>query len=247
VGIAFGIATSLAVEQAMRSGNKIIIALTMSGWAFGWIMGAFSYLELQNWSLIAISGVITIPFSLLYKGLLNFKVEEDKFSLPSISSILIFFFSFEPAFALQLAPSIVEDEGGISWLILGYIVAIPMYVLMPTISRFLGETRTAIIYTSVSAISGVLFFITSLPYILVIFTAFGLGMNAIAPRLASVYGATARSIGIALNTAALGGVVVPVVASLNIKIIASLFTAISMVILLVMAVRKRNAIYVEVS
>jgi len=87
VGIAFGIATSLAVEQAMRSGNKIIIALTMSGWAFGWIMGAFSYLELQNWSLIAISGVITIPFSLLYKGLLNFKVEEDKFSLPSISSI----------------------------------------------------------------------------------------------------------------------------------------------------------------
>ncbi|BFI75892.1 transporter [Sulfurisphaera ohwakuensis] len=247
VGIAFGIATSLAVEQAMRSGNKIIIALTMSGWAFGWIMGAFSYLTLQNWSLIAISGIITIPFSLLYKGLLNFKVEEDKFSLPSVSSILIFFFSFEPAFALQLAPSIVEDEGGISWLILGYIVSIPMYILMPTISRFLGETRTAIIYTSVSAISGVLFFITSLPYILVIFTAFGLGMNAIAPRLASVYGATARSIGIALNTAALGGVVVPVVASLNIKIIASLFTAISMVILLVMAVRKRNAIYVEVS
>ncbi len=246
VGVAFGIATSLAVEQAMRSENKIIIALTMSGWAFGWIMGAFSYLELKDWSLIAISGIITIPFSLLYRGLLNFNVEENKFSLPSLSSILIFFFSFEPAFVLQLAPSIVEDENGISWLILGYIVSIPMYILMPSISRFLGETKTAIIYTSTSAITGVLFFVTSLPYILVIFTAFGLGINAIAPRLASVYGATARSVGIALNTAAIGGVIVPVVASLNIKIIASLFTALSMVVLLILAVRKRNAMYVRV-
>ncbi|ARM77046.1 transporter [Acidianus manzaensis] len=244
VGIVFGIATSLAVEQAVRSGNRIITALTMSGWAFGWIGGALSYLSLQDWGLIAISGILTIPFSLLYKDVKVFSVEVTKFSIPSVSSILVFFFSFEPAFALQLAPAIVEAEGGITWLIIGYIISIGMYILVPVISNTLGESKTAIMYTVISAVSGVLFFTTASPYMLVVFTAFGLGINSIAPRLSAAYGASARTMGFALNTAALGGVVVPVVGSLNIKVIASLFTAISMIILLVMSVKKGNAVTV---
>jgi hypothetical protein len=51
--------------------------------------------------------------------------------------------------------------------------------------------------------------------------------------------------GIALNTAALGGVAVPVISSFDIKFLASLFTALSMVILLVMSVKKPNALLVR--
>jgi hypothetical protein len=159
-GFAFGIATSLAVEQAVRSGNRLIIALTMSGWAFGWIGGALSHLALGEWQLIALSGAITLPFSMSYKRVSVFSVEVGKLVIPSISSILIFFFSFEPAFVLQLAPAIVENQGGIIWLIIGYIVAIPMYIFVPVISPLLGETRTALLYTMTSAISGVTFFLT---------------------------------------------------------------------------------------
>ncbi|MFP3399820.1 transporter [Acidianus sp.] len=245
VGVAFGIVTSLAVEQAVRSGNRLIIALTMSGWAFGWIGGALSYLALGEWQLIALSGAITLPFSMLYKRVSVFSVEVGKLGIPSISSILIFFFSFEPAFALQLAPAIVENQGGIVWLIIGYIVAIPMYIFVPVISSLLGETRTALLYTMTSAISGVTFFLTGSPYVLVVFTAFGLGINSIAPRLAASYGASARNMGIALNTAALGGVAVPVISSFDIKFLASLLTALSMVILLVMSVKKPNALLVR--
>ncbi len=245
VGVAFGIATSLAVEQAVRSGNRLIIALTMSGWAFGWIGGAFSYLTLGEWQLIALSGIITLPFSIAYKKVSVFSIEAGKLGVPSISSILIFFFSFEPAFALQLAPALVENQGGMLWLILGYIAAVPMYIFVPAISSLLGESRTALLYTMTSAVSGVVFFLTASPYILVVFTAFGLGINSIAPRLASAYGASARNMGIALNTAALGGVAVPVISSFDIRFIASIFTALSMVILLVMSIKRPNALLVR--
>ena len=92
----------------------------MSGWAVGWIMGAISYLALKYWSLIALSGIITVPFS-------TQKMESEplivvKQSLPTQSSVLIFLFSFEPAFVLQLAPYVVDSYGGVYWLIIDYII-----------------------------------------------------------------------------------------------------------------------------
>jgi len=50
--------------------------------------------------------------------------------------------------------------------------------------------------------------------------------------------------GVALNAAALGGVIVPVVGSINIKIVASLITAISMIALLIMGIKVREGIAV---
>jgi hypothetical protein len=238
IGVVFGITTSLAVEQAVSSGRKILVALTMSGWAFGWIAGALAYISLEQWSLITLTGVITLPFSLLYSYVEEVpKLYGAKLTMPPLASILIFFFSFEPAFVLQLAPSIVESQGGIVWVIVGYAVSIPMYLIVPRLT--LAETKIAALYTLVSAISGVLFFITSIPYILVLFTAFGLGINSIAPRLASAYGATARNMGIALNIAALGGVIVPVLSSLDVRLLATLFTAISMAILLILSIKVK--------
>lgn len=238
IGVVFGITTSLAVEQAVSSGRKILVALTMSGWAFGWIAGALAYISLEQWPLITLTGVITLPFSLLYSYVEEVpKLYGAKLTMPPLTSILIFFFSFEPAFVLQLAPSIVESQGGIVWVIVGYAVSIPMYLIVPRLT--LAETKIAALYTSVSAISGVLFFITSIPYILVLFTAFGLGINSIAPRLASAYGATARNMGIALNIAALGGVIVPVLSSLDVRLLATLFTALSMAILLILSIKVK--------
>lgn len=246
IGIIFGIVTSLAVEQAARSGNRIIMALTMAGWAFGWIGGALSYLAFQQWSLIALSGIITLPFSAFYKNVIPFSSQRTKITLPPIASVMLFFFSFEPSFSLQLAPAIIEDEGGISWLILGYSISIFMYVLAETVASLLGELRTLLIYAIASAASGVSFFLTASPYLLVAFTAFGLGINSISPRIASVYGASARVMGFAMNTAAIGGVIVPVIGSFNVKLFGSLFTAISMTALIVMTMKKSNAITTQI-
>ncbi len=242
VGIMFGLATSFAVEQAVKTGNRFITALTMSGWAIGWIGGAIAYLDLKTWYLIAISGAITIPSALLYQKTRYFKGEKVKQGLPSIFAVLVFFFAFEPAFILQLAPTVLEKEGGLSWLILGYAISVPMYFIVPALSRLLGETKAVIISTSISAVSGTLFFVTGLPYLVVIFNAFGLGINSLAPRISQFYGAGARNMGIALNAAALGGVFVPVIGSINIKIVASLITAISMMALLLMGIRVKEGI-----
>ncbi|WP_210433926.1 transporter [Acidianus brierleyi] len=244
VGVMFGLATSFAVEQAIKTGNRFITALTMSGWAIGWIGGAFAYLDLKTWYLIALSGGITIPLSLLYQKTDSFKGEKIKLGLPSLLSVLAFFFAFEPAFILQLAPTILEKEGGLSWLILGYSISVPMYFIIPALARILGETKAIIISTSISALSGTLFFVTGIPYLVVIFNAFGLGINSLAPRISQFYGAGARNMGVALNAAALGGVIVPVVGSINIKIVASLITAISMIALLIMGIKVREGIAV---
>ena len=246
LGIAFGIATSLAVEQAVRSGSRLIVALTMSGWAFGWIASALSYLTLRNWQAIAVSGLMTLPFSLLYNRVEEFQTANERVTLPPVQSVLIFLLSFEPAFALQLAPSIIEGQCGIIWLIIGYVASVPVYLLIPAFSSLFGEARTEIAFVTASAISGVTFFLTSSPYALIPFTAFGLGVNALAPRIALAYGVSARNMGLAINTAALGGMAVPVISSFDVRPIASLLTALSMAVLLVMSLRKSNATAVGV-
>ncbi|NON62820.1 transporter [Acidianus sp. RZ1] len=242
VGIAFGIATSLAVETATRKGSRTLTALTMSGWAFGWIFGAFDYILLKEWYLIAISGIISIPFVLIRNSYEDFKTIKIKTSRPSILSIAAFFLSFEPAFVLQLAPSIVQSSG-MEWLIFGYIVSIPMYLLVPSLSSLLGEVRTTMVYTFIASMSGVLFFYFAQVPALIVFTAFGLGINSLAPRIAAMYGANPRTMGTALNSAALGGVIVPVISSFDIRVYASIFTVSSLCLLAVMALKKRN--YIE--
>ena len=70
---------------------------------------------------------------------------------------------------------------------------------------FLSIVLIGIIVITISSVTtGVLFFLTSSPYLLIPFTAFGLGIYSLTPRLALDYRANARNIGIALNFAALG-------------------------------------------
>ena len=60
------------------------------------------------------------------------------------------------------------------------------------------------------------------------------------------YGVSARNMGLVINAAALGGMAVPVISSFDVRPIASLLTALSMAVLLVMSLRKSNATAVSV-
>ncbi|EWG07618.1 MAG: transporter [Candidatus Aramenus sulfurataquae] len=244
VGVSFGLATSLAMEQAVRSGNRLIQASTLSGWAVGWIMGALAYTSMANFYLATLSGAVTFPLSLLYRKVEAFEGTTPalKLEMPSFAAVLVFFLSFEPAFVLQLAPSLLEREGGIVWLVVGYVASIPMYFLIPALSRVFGETRALTTSAVIAAVSGATFFLTDSPLALVPFNAFGLGINSVAPRVAELYGANARNMGIALNAAAVGGVFVPVVSSIDVKVLASTITLVSMFLLLLLGVRRRRAV-----
>ena len=241
VGVIFGISTSFAIEQAVRSDNTFIVAFTMSGWAVGWVVGAVTYLTLRFWYLIALSGVVTIPFSIHYNKVESFKVRNSGNVLdpPSFLSILTIFLAFEPAFILPLAPQILEKEGGISWLITGYSLSFFMYLLIPYFVKFVGNVRVMIITILITAITGALFFLTNIPYLVVVFNAFGLGIISLAPGIAMKYGANARNMGMATNLAAIGAVLLPVVGSIDTEIVASSITFVSMIVLLVLGLRRR--------
>ncbi|MCI2413968.1 MAG: transporter [Candidatus Aramenus sp.] len=244
VGVSFGLATSLAMEQAVRSENRLIQALTLSGWAVGWIMGALAYISMVNFYLVTVSGALSFPLSLLYRKVEAFEGTSPAFKLemPPFVAVLVFFLSFEPAFVLQLAPSLLESEGGIVWLVVGYVASIPMYFVIPALSRVFGETRALATSTVITAVAGATFFLTDNSLALVPFNAFGLGINSMAPRVAELYGANARNMGIALNAAAVGGVFVPVVSSMDVKVLASTVTLASMLLLLLLGVKRRGTV-----
>ncbi|WP_225968739.1 MFS transporter [Saccharolobus islandicus] len=241
VGVIFGISTSFAIEQAVRTDNTFIVAFTMSGWAVGWIAGAVTYLTLRLWYLITLSGCIAIPFSILSSKVESFKGKDAENALdpPGFLSILTVFLAFEPAFILPLAPQILEKEGGITWLIAGYSLSFFMYLLIPYFVKFVGNVKAMIITILITAITGALFFLTDIPYLVVIFNAFGLGIISLAPGIARKYGANARNMGMATNLAAIGAVFLPVVGSIDTEIIASSITFVSMIVLLVLGLRRR--------
>ena len=240
VGVFFGISTSIAVSEAIMSRNRVITGLTMGGWAVGWIGGSIAYFALHLWEFIAISGLITIPFVALVKS--NFKEREIRFQFPTILPILVYFLSFEPAFALTLAPYVLEElkENVLLFMVISYSLSLPFYLFGYKLGKYFEYALLAI------AISSLLFFYFQIPEALFIFTALGLGINSVAPAIAQRYGANALNSGIAINIAAIGGTIIPVVFSQDIKGVAFL-TILSMLALLIMdkeseRIRERIAI-----
>ncbi|WP_369609308.1 transporter [Sulfurisphaera javensis] len=225
IGVFFGISTSIAINEALLTRSKFITSLTMSGWAVGWMGGSIAYALLHYWELIAISGLITLPFTLTYKS--NIKTSNVRYQFPPLLAILTYFLAFEPAFALTLAPYVLEKLGDdvLVYMIISYSLSIPIYLLGAKLERFLSMLLVGII------VSGILFFYFNISEALFIFTALGLGINAIAPTIAQRYGANPLNAGIALNIAAIGGTIIPIVFSNSIKSI-SILTLITMIILL---------------
>jgi len=85
-----------------------------------------------------------------------------------------------------------------------------------------------------------MFFYFKIPEALFVFTALWLGINSVSPAIAQRYGANALNSGIAINIAAIGGTIIPVVFSQNIKSVAFL-TILSMLALLIMDKESRRA------
>jgi|GEM_PF-461573 len=211
IGIFYGVLTSLAVAYAASSGNEKLVAFVMAGWAFGWIGAAFAFSEFQYWYIIALTGLIAIPAASVP---ISAPIANSRFSVPSILSIVAALLCFEPAFALQLAPTILEEEGQqvLPWMIAAYGSAVPIYFILPMIFK---RSRFVIVcLTILQGLAGALFFLTGFTPLLLPFTTIGLALGAIAPALAMEYGTDPTSSGMALNIAALGGLAIPVISSL---------------------------------
>jgi len=233
IGVFFGISTSIAVSEAVISRNRIITGLTMGGWAVGWIGGSIAYFALHLWEFIAISGLVTIPLAFAIKT--NFRQREVRYQFPTILPILVYFLSFEPSFALTLAPYILEQlgENVMLFMVISYSLSIPFYLFGYKLDKYFEYMLIAI------ALSSFLFFYFKIPDALLIFTALGLGINSISPIIAQRYGANALNSGIAVNIAAIGGTVIPVVFSQDIKDVAFLILF-SMLILLIIEKESRK-------
>ena len=227
IGVFFGISTSIAVSKAIMSRSRMATGLTMGGWAIGWIGGSIAYFVLRLWEFIAISGLITIPLAFTIKT--DFRQREIRYQFPPILSILVYFLSFEPSFALTLAPYILEQlgENVMLFMVTSYLLSLPFYLFGYKLDRYF-EYMLMIV-----ALSAFLFFYLKVPEALLVFTALGLGINSISPIIAQRYGANALNSGIAVNIAAIGGTIIPVVFSQNVKDIA-FFILFSMLTLFVM-------------
>ena len=67
IGILFGLATSAAIEVASITRSRVIVGLTMGGWAIGWLLGAIFFALLKSWELVSIAGIIFVPAILFSK------------------------------------------------------------------------------------------------------------------------------------------------------------------------------------
>ncbi|WP_338603676.1 transporter [Sulfolobus tengchongensis] len=210
VGVLFGLLTSYAVESAVNSGNSALVGLTTAGWSIGWVMGYFAFAFLKDWYDITIVGFIIMLLSLL--GLDNnedFKwVKRSFISLPKLSSILIYISALSPAFVLQIIPSIFEGLG-LAWLILpSYLLSIPVYVFLPVIGEFFGIRRVLVLSSVIVLISCLLMFLY-FPWMVLIFTSFGLGVLGLAPKYLVSRGEDSRKVGLALNIGSIMGLIIP--------------------------------------
>jgi len=180
VGVFFGISTSIGVSEAIMSRSRITTGLTMGGWAVGWIGGSIAYFALHLWEFIAISGLTTIPLTLMIRT--NFKEREVRFQFPKVLPILVYFLSFEPAFALTLAPYVLEElgENVMVFMVISYSLSLPFYLFGYKIGKYFEYVLLAI------ALSSFLFFYFEIPESLLVFTALGLGINSVAPSIAHV-------------------------------------------------------------
>ena len=58
IGILFGTATSAAIETSSFTKNRIVIGLTMGGWAIGWLLAAVLFMFLKSWILVSLAGAV---------------------------------------------------------------------------------------------------------------------------------------------------------------------------------------------
>jgi len=90
VGVLFGILTTYAVEQAVYTKNNILLGLTTSGWAIGWILAYLFYSSVSSWVSISYSGILIMSLALFSTNMRSshIKLQEKKNQTYTIISFL---------------------------------------------------------------------------------------------------------------------------------------------------------------
>ncbi|QXJ33396.1 transporter [Saccharolobus shibatae] len=226
-GILFGLATSAAVELATQSRSKIIVGMTMGGWALGWILAALISFLVGKMILIASS------FSLVFFFLIK-RSNTDKrlFSYPgnigiafSWKALLIFLLGFEPAYILQLTPSLLGESNAIEETIIAYSISFIAYIILPAIRNI---RITSLLSSLIIGILGFASFITLKVWILIPFTVLGLGLNSLLPIIIRSMKVEVTKIGPSMNLASLSGFLIPSLVGIgDIEINSAILTLIS--------------------
>jgi MFS family permease len=234
VGVIFGVLTTYAVEQAVNTKNNILLGLTTSGWAIGWILAYLSYSLVSSWVAISYSGIIIILLALLSTNMKNshIKLQEKKIRLtPSILSLVVYMSALTPAFVLEVVPNFLERENSVWILFPSYLFSIFLYVFLPVIiSRFNSKLLNSGIVLIVLG-TGLFAFLVN-PLFFMIFIPFGLAILSLIPKLLVDKGEDPKKVGIALNIASVMGLIIPVLSSFF-SYFPELILSFSMVVLLI--------------
>ncbi|AAT43109.1 MFS transporter [Picrophilus oshimae] len=231
-GIFFGLATSAAVEVSAVSGNKILMGLTMGGWAIGWTLAAVLYTILGSVFYISLAGSVFLPSVFFSKKLNVISPHVKKYKMDfSIRAFLVFFLGFTPAYILEIVPTYLPDSSIES--IIAYSIAVPVYVMIPFMINRFGIRNVAYVSISMAALSGILLFSTYNIYIAILFTAVGLGINSILPVVSRSLNIDPKKIGPSMNFSSIIGFMIPVLITIgNVSLNSSLMLGLALVILI---------------
>ncbi len=224
IGILFGLATSASIEVASIAKSRIIIGLTMGGWAIGWLLGAVFFALLKSWELVSIAGIIFVPSVIFSRkhNVISPVLRKFHFDF-SFKVFIIFLLGFTPAYILEIVPSYLGDIAFEESLI-AYSVAVFAYLLLPYMINRFSLKKTLYPSLIIVAISGVLFFLTRNILMAVIFTAIGLGINSLLPIISRNLNVEPDKIGPSMNFSAVSGFILPVVLTIGYESINSLTT-----------------------
>ncbi|PYB67783.1 MFS transporter [Thermoplasma sp. Kam2015] len=237
IGIAFGISTSFAVEVAVRTRKQHIIGLTTGGWAIGWILSA-AISAVLPYRYASMSGTVAIPLSVI--GVLLRRVNighviASGFNF-SVYGFLIYFLAFEPAFVLQIIPQIYGSAAFMESEI-AYFLAVPAYMIFPIMAKRYGFRKALYSIASISMILSIFAFLYLNFYAAIVFTVFGLAVNAVIPGFLRDENLSPEKIGPSMNFSAINGFLVPTIIYLigSIRISAVAITIFSMACLIALS------------
>jgi MFS family permease len=215
IGILFGFATSAAIEVSSVTGNRVIIGLTMGGWAIGWLMGAIFFMFLRSWELVSIAGIIFAPAVLLSRrhNVISPMLKKFQFAF-SLKVFIVFLLGFTPAYVLEIVPSYLGTSSFVESIV-AYSIAIFAYLLLPVMIIRFSLKKTLFPSLIIVAIAGALFFSTTNIIFAVVFTVFGLGINSLLPIISRKMDVEPDKIGPSMNFSAVAGFIFPVVLTLG--------------------------------
>ncbi len=234
IGILFGLATSAAIEVASITRSRVIVGLTMGGWAIGWLLGAIFFALLKSWELVSIAGIIFVPAILFSKkhNVISPALRKFHFDF-SFKVFIIFLLGFTPAYILEIVPSYL-GSASFKESVIAYSVAVFAYLLLPYMLTRFSLKKTLYPSLVIVAISGILFFLTKDILLAVIFTMVGLGINSLLPIISRNLNVEPDKIGPSMNFSAISGFILPVVLTIGYESLNSLVTiAIAMVLFFV--------------